>query len=492
MIAVILFDAIALLALLVGAFLLIRGRRHTLHRDTRWLLAGLLIATMFNTTSNLLEWTGITAALDPFEDYIELLVPALWGSFIYAVLREQIEQQLRANAARLRREKELVERINEASPAGIVMFDRSGQITFANLRAEQVLGLKRTASMERHYNTPAWRATTEDGSPFPEEELPLVRVLLTGQPVLNVQHAIQWPTGARRLLSINAAPLFDDTGQIDGVVAIVEDITERRRVERELEQHRGQLEQMVRQRTAELEAANEQLRVLSRAKDEFISNVSHELRTPITSIKLHHRLLAMLPEKHAAYMETLVRETRRLEQLVESLLDISRLDQQAIDLDLKPVDLNMLANTCAADRLPLAAEKGLTLSTHLAADLPQVLADAARLEQVLSILLTNALNYTPRGGSVTIATQMQRVDGREWATLSISDTGPGIAPDEQPHIFERFFRGRAGRETGQPGTGLGLAIAQEIIAQHQGHIECSSTGVPGEGVCFTIWLPQAG
>ncbi len=116
-------------------------------------------------------------------------------------------------------------------------------------------------------------------------------------------------------------------------------------------------------------------------------------------------------------------------------------------------------------------------------------ADVDLLGQALSILLTNALNYTPAGGTVEVQVGMRDVEGELWGTLAMIDDGPGIAPEDQPHLFERFYRGRAAKTTKAPGTGLGLAILKEIIDQHGGRVEVHSTGIPGEGTRFTLLLP---
>jgi signal transduction histidine kinase len=118
-----------------------------------------------------------------------------------------------------------------------------------------------------------------------------------------------------------------------------------------------------------------------------------------------------------------------------------------------------------------------------------VRADAGLLEQVLSILLTNAINYTPEGGKVVVQTVYAADDGTPRAGLAVCDDGYGIPLEEQPRLFERFFRGQIARETGAPGTGLGLAIAKEIVERHGGELCMQSTGVPGEGAVFTMWLP---
>ena len=254
----------------------------------------------------------------------------------------------------------------------------------------------------------------------------------------------------------------------------------------------AEMEQRVEERTAELRAANARLQALGRIKDEFVANVSHELRTPIASLKLYHDLLRRNPQERVRYAERLERETRRLEQLVEDLLHLSRMEQGQVDLEPGPVDLNALAEQYALDRALLAEERGLRLSLDAQPGVPPVWADAQLLGQALSALLTNALNYTPRGGQVTLMTRTTTRESGQWAGIGVADTGPGIPAEEQPHLFERFYRGQAARETSAPGTGLGLSIAREIIERHGGEIEVISAGVPGQGATFIIWLPVDG
>ncbi len=249
------------------------------------------------------------------------------------------------------------------------------------------------------------------------------------------------------------------------------------------------LEERVSRRTAELRAANESLTEMSRLKDEFVSNVSHELRTPIASIKLYHHLLMKRPEKQPAYLMHLNRETSRLERIVEDLLMLSRLDQDRIRFVVRPLDLNEIAAQYVMDRRALAEERGLSLTFKKRPRLPLVQGDPALLGQALSVILTNAMNYTPSGGQIRVATASRRRVDRRWVAISVKDSGPGIPPEEMPRLFQRFFRGKVGIDSGTPGTGLGLVIAREIVAEHGGHIDAVSSGKAGDGATFTIWLP---
>jgi signal transduction histidine kinase/PAS domain-containing protein len=250
-----------------------------------------------------------------------------------------------------------------------------------------------------------------------------------------------------------------------------------------------ELEERVAERTVEIEAANTKLQALAIVKDEFVSNVSHELRTPITNIKLFHDLLLLNPQKHEKYMATLLREIGRLEHIVESLLQITRLDQGSIRMSLSKVDLKEFAKTYVSDRMLQADNRNITLSFVDGPPPSVVECDRKRIEQVLGVLITNALNYTPSGGRVTVTTGTRSLHGQSWVSLVVQDTGSGIAPLEQKHLFERFFRGKAGQENNAPGTGLGLAIAKEIVERHNGEIEVVSEGVPGKGTTITVWLP---
>jgi PAS domain S-box-containing protein len=270
----------------------------------------------------------------------------------------------------------------------------------------------------------------------------------------------------------------------------------------EIRGHAADLERRVAERTAELtetaarlEAANaslrsaaEQLRELDRLKSQFVSNVTHELRTPLTNIKTYLYLLDRgKPEKRESYMATLGREADLLQRLIEDVLDLSRMDLGKVRPTLQPVDVNRWLEVLAADRSALLATRGLALAVCTAPNLPPVLSDERMLTQVLTNLMTNAMNYTPAGGCVQLVTGLRDEDGAGWVVVMVRDTGPGIAPEEQERVFERFYRGAAGQVGGAPGTGLGLAISRELATRLGGRITLASQ--PGQGSTFTVWLP---
>lgn len=252
----------------------------------------------------------------------------------------------------------------------------------------------------------------------------------------------------------------------------------------QVQHYADELEQRVQERTQELQAANEHLMSLGRVKDEFVANVSHELRTPLSSIIINHEMLVQDPANQALYIGRLKRETERLRMLIEDLLRLSRLDQGRVHLSLEAIDINRLLQIYVTDRTPLAQQRAIHLTCETHPDLPPVMADREQIGQVISILLTNALNYIQVGGEVALIAQA----GEGWVGFAVKDNGPGILPEEFPNLFTRFFRGTAGKASGAPGTGLGLAIAKEIIERHHGRIEVDST--PNQGTTFKVWLPN--
>ncbi len=222
-----------------------------------------------------------------------------------------------------------------------------------------------------------------------------------------------------------------------------------------------------------LAAQNERLRELDRLKDEFISLVSHELRTPLTSIRGYLELLhedGKLDEEQLRYIGIVDRNSERLLDLVSDLLFLAQVDAGKLNFELQPVDLEALVADCVEAAQPTATAKEieLTTSTH---QLPvQLQGDPARLAQVLDNLVSNALKFTPSGGRVEIS--LHGVDG--VAVIEVSDTGLGLAEDEQDQLFERFFRSSRASENAIPGTGLGLAIAKTIVERHGGRIRLKS------------------
>ncbi|MCB9419771.1 MAG: GAF domain-containing protein [Ardenticatenaceae bacterium] len=251
--------------------------------------------------------------------------------------------------------------------------------------------------------------------------------------------------------------------------------------------HAAELEKRVAERTQELAGANEQLQQLDRLKSKFVSDVSHELRTPITNLTMYLDLLERgRADRREHYVSVLQKETARIRQLVEDILDLSRLEASRDQGGMfKPVDLNEIVSQVVTAQLPQINAAGLRLRFLPDTDLPLILAAPHQLTQVVTNLLTNAVNYTPEG-SIEVKTYQEN----DEVCLMLQDTGMGIDPDDMPHLFERFYRGQRVAQLGVPGTGLGLGIVKEIVDLHGGRVEAASEF--GKGSVFRVWLRTIG
>lgn len=227
-----------------------------------------------------------------------------------------------------------------------------------------------------------------------------------------------------------------------------------------------------------------QQKELDRLKDLFVSDVSHELRTPTTNISLYLELLENAqPQKRPEYLTVLKEQTRVLIKLVEDILDLSRLTiGKARKIEFSNVDLNVLADEVVMAHRPLAEASGLVLNYTPDQELPPVWGEPNQLGRVINNLVSNAIHYTLQGG-VFVRTYIENGD----ACLEVRDTGIGIDPEDQVHLFERFYRGRRVRQSKVHGTGLGLAIVKEIVDLHGSQIEVEST--VGKGSKFLIRFP---
>jgi signal transduction histidine kinase len=253
----------------------------------------------------------------------------------------------------------------------------------------------------------------------------------------------------------------------------------------QVQRHAAELKQRVAERTRELTAANEKLQELDRLKSKFITDISHELRTPATNVRLYLQLLERgKPEKHAQYLAVIKDQTDQLVRLIEDILNLSRLELDREEIEFAPVDLDSVVEQVTTACQARAETAGLELIFEPGADLPPVRAGAKQLAQVITNLVNNAISYTP-DGQVRVSTRLAAERGQ--ACLEVQDSGGGIEPEDLPHLFERFYRGRDVGSSNIRGTGLGLAIAKEIIELHGGEIEVESQ--VGEGSTFRVWLP---
>ena len=238
----------------------------------------------------------------------------------------------------------------------------------------------------------------------------------------------------------------------------------------------------------ELTARDEALRTVDRLRRQMLADVSHELKTPLTAMCGYLETLQMSHLELDAptrdrYFQTLERETRRLDRIVQDLVDLARLENGVGTLDVRVFALERLFDHVVQRHDRDAQARQVTLRVSVAPEADQVLGDPDRLEQVVENLVANALRHTPSGGDIEMC---GRAEG-EAIVLTVADSGPGIAPEHMSHVFERFYKVDPARTRDANGSGLGLSIAKAIVERHQGSI--AVTSVPGR-TAFTIVLPR--
>ncbi len=242
-------------------------------------------------------------------------------------------------------------------------------------------------------------------------------------------------------------------------------------------------------RQRERDQAARRAEQMGRSKDEFLATVSHELRNPLNAILGWVRLLrdgALDAPGRERALEVIERNTRLQSQLVEELLDTSRIVSGKLRLDMRPLDLQRAVSDAVEAIRPTAEAKDVRLEWKLEPRTVPLLADGERLQQVLWNLLTNAVKFTARGGAVTV--RLGHDDAEAW--LEVSDTGIGIEADLLPHVFERFRQGAPSASREHAGLGIGLALVRHLVELHGGSVAAASAG-PGQGAVFTVRLPLA-
>ncbi len=237
----------------------------------------------------------------------------------------------------------------------------------------------------------------------------------------------------------------------------------------------------------ELRSALKQAEDANRMKDEFLATLSHELRTPLTSILGWARMLSggQLSEAHTARaLETIERNAKAQSQLIEDILDVSRVITGKLRLEVQPVDLTALIESSIDAVLPAAEAKGIRLQRVLDSGASMVSGDPARLQQVVWNLLSNAIKFTPKDGRVQV--KLERIDSH--VEIIVTDNGQGISPDVLPFVFERFRQADSTSTRAHGGLGLGLAIVRHLVEMHGGTVEAESYG-KDHGSAFTVKLP---
>ena len=309
-------------------------------------------------------------------------------------------------------------------------------------------------------------------------------VMERGQPRLNFEELQPTRDGRINWVRTSKVPLRDDVGNVIGIIGVYQDITERKRIEQELDQHRLNLEGLVEKRTHELVEAKEVAEQASQAKSQFLSSMSHELRTPLNVILGHSQLLRMSPVSPEETMEQaqdIEAAGNHLLVLINDMIDLARIEAGKMELSMEPVQVKSAVKESIAMVVPLAGKHGIRLLDvrDLVQDETVIHADNIRLRQVLINLLSNAIKYNRPQGTVRLS--CHTVNGK--VRISVTDTGDGIPADKQARIFNSFDR--LGKEAGTvEGTGIGLIITKRTVEAMGGIIGFESM----EGHGSTFWV----
>lgn len=374
--------------------------------------------------------------------------------------------------------EQLTNSILDQAAEAIIVCDPAGLVTRANQKAQSLCGFNPLLAVFDEAFPLYLPLPGFDGQGISAGTPMTIAAVLGGRAYDRLEVGLQFngqPTGRSMLLS--AVPLRSAANQILGCVVNLIDITDRK----EAEHAQAELLRREQQARDEAQAANQ-------AKDVFLATLSHELRTPLSAVLGWVSLLRKNPIPSIVEKATAIIERNALiqAQLIDDILDISRIVSGKIALGMSIVNLTEVTNA-AVESVRLSAEaKGLTLRTTLGDDTPLVLGDAGRLQQVLWNLLSNATKFTPQGGLIEV-----RLDGNQHhLVVSVSDTGRGIEADFLPYVFDRFRQADGSTTRMQGGLGLGLAIVRYLVEAHGGTVTVASPG-EGRGSTFSVQLPRA-
>ncbi|WP_066374854.1 MULTISPECIES: CHASE3 domain-containing protein [unclassified Anabaena] len=390
-----------------------------------------------------------------------LLLALLFAAVIYQLnqdvtYRQQLEINLREREQQYRLLANSIHQI-------ILVVSPNGEIKFTNQRWLDYTGMTLEA-----FRAMGWGAVVHPDN--------LANYQAQWAKLLQSEQAYTWEFRLRHADDLyrwhlsHVVPVKNSQGQVVEWIATITDINDLKAAEQELKQQKQNLFQA------------------NKFKDEFLAIISHELRTPLTSILGWANLLKSRrfdSNKTAMGLETIERNAKVQIQLIDDLLNVSRLMRGKIRLNKRSLDLAYIVTKAVTAIQPTAADKQIQIHRNIACDLGLVIGDSERLEQVINNLLSNAIKFTPEGGQITVTLEREN----KYAQIKVSDTGKGIKPDFLPHIFDIFRQADSSitRESG--GLGLGLAIARQLIDMHNGKIFAHSLG-EGQGATFTIQLPM--
>ena len=406
-------------------------------------------------------------------DFVANLIACALLSLISLVIFRDITARRRAEEA-LRQQREWLEVTLSSIGDAVITTDINGFVSFLNPVAQGLTGWKLEEAVGQRLHE-IFNIVNEETRQTVEN--PALRAMREGVIVGLANHTVLIAKDRSEIpIDDSGAPIKDTDGKIIGAVLIFRDITERRRIERE----RSQL-------LAGEQAAREQAEAASRAKDEFVAVISHEIRSPLNSILGWAQMLktGRLNKGEAdRAIETIERNARMQVQLVEDLLDISRVITGKLTLNVRPVELTEIIELALDAIRPAAEAKAIELRVQLAPSGSVISGDPNRLQQIVWNLLSNAVKFTPRHGRIEV--RMERVNSQ--VQITVRDSGIGINPEFLPFVFDRFSQASTTSERKYGGLGLGLAIVRHLVELHGGTVWADSSG-EGRGAIFTVAFP---
>ena len=389
---------------------------------------------------------------------------------VQRALRESQERQQRQQVTQtLRETDDLLQTVVEASPVGIITLTRDRRVITWNTAAETLYGYTAAQIIDQPLPlVPASHQASFDRC---------VQRVLQNQSVFNqeMQHCTR--QGQLIDVSLSLAPLHGADDYVYGVVMTASDITLRKQIEAQ----RFALLQQESSARAAAESAN-------RIKDEFLAVLSHELRTPLNAIVGWIHLIKkgnLKPDIFQRALDTIERNAAAQTQLIEDLLDLSRIIRGQIALNIEAIDVTQLLVTTVDTVRPAAEAKSIQVDLDIAPEVGDCLADINRLQQICWNLLSNAIKFTPEFGQVQVRATMHQ----GYLHIQVVDSGIGITPDFLPYVFEHFRQADGSSTRSHGGLGLGLAICRRLVELHGGTIEVESPGL-NQGSTFTVKLPS--
>lgn len=467
---------------LILLFTFTLSRRFSINIDVTWLIIALMIATAWylGRGPGLLIAIAFELTLDYFsfskEPFSTKLMVVAFNRLVLFVSLVLFASSRRNVEKKLREQRELLQVTLSSIGDAVIATDINGKVNFINPVAENLTGWKMSevAGKPLHEVFHIVNEQTREvaASPFSIIKKDGDIVGLANHTVLITKDGSEIP------IEDSGAPIRDSEGNIIGVIIVFHDVSKRRLAERE----REDLLQEAQSARGDAETAN-------RLKDEFLATVSHELRTPLNAILGWSALLktGTLKEETARNaVEIIERNAKSQAEIIEDILDVSRIITGKLRLDTRPLELEPIILSAIDALRPAAEAKAITLTTSLAPDVGFVLGDPERLQQIVWNLTSNALKFTPSDGRIEI--RLEQVDS--LVEITVSDNGIGISREFMPYVFDRFRQADASTTRAGSGLGLGLAIVRHLVELHGGTVTAESEG-EGRGAVFTVRLPVA-